>query len=113
MIRIHGAFMTDEDVLRVADNWRARGKPEYIDSIIESADDEDVDGSQRGALGDLDPLFDEIAGFVVESNITSISGIQRRFSLGFNRAARIVDQLEAQGILSAPDAKGKREVLAR
>ncbi|QIM62975.1 cell division protein FtsK [Pasteurellaceae bacterium Orientalotternb1] len=113
MIRVHGAFMTDEDVLRVADNWRARGKPEYIDSIIESADDEDVDGSQRGALGDLDPLFDEIAGFVVESNITSISGIQRRFSLGFNRAARIVDQLEAQGILSAPDAKGKREVLAR
>lgn len=113
MIRIHGAFMTDEDVLRVADNWRARGKPEYIDSIIESADDEDVDGSQRGVLGDLDPLFDEIAGFVVESNITSISGIQRRFSLGFNRAARIVDQLEAQGILSAPDAKGKREVLAR
>ncbi|MGX2948776.1 DNA translocase FtsK 4TM domain-containing protein [Frederiksenia canicola] len=113
MIRIHGAFMTDEDVLRVADNWRARGKPEYIDSIIESADDEDVDGNQRGVLGDLDPLFDEIAGFVVESNITSISGIQRRFSLGFNRAARIVDQLEAQGILSAPDAKGKREVLAR
>lgn len=112
IIRVHGAFMSDNDVVRVADNWRARGKPEYIDSIVESDDDE-VDGSQKGALGDLDPLFDEIAQFVVESNVTSISGIQRRFSLGFTRAARIVDQLEAQGILSAQDNRGKREVLAR
>lgn len=111
IIRIHGAFMTDDDVQRVADNWKARGKPEYIDSIIESVDD--PDGSERGGGNDLDPLFDEITQYVIESNVTSISGIQRRFSIGFNRAARIIDQLEDQRILSAPDNRGKREVLAR
>lgn len=113
IIRVHGAFMSDDDVVRVADNWRARGKPNYIDSIIESADEGDVDGGDRSAGGDLDPLFDEISQYMIDSGVTSISGIQRRFSLGFNRAARIIDQLEEQGIVSAPDSRGKREVLAR
>lgn len=112
IIRVHGAFMTDDDVQRVADNWRARGKPSYIDSIVESAADE-VDSNEKGQGTDLDPLFDEISQYIIESNVTSISGIQRRFSLGFNRAARIIDQLEEQGIVSAPDGRGKREVLAR
>ncbi|VTU06252.1 DNA translocase FtsK [Actinobacillus indolicus] len=113
IIRIHGAFMTDDDVQRVADNWRARGKPEYIESIVTSPDgDENGDGYERSG-GDLDPLFDEIAQFMIDGGATSISGVQRRFSLGFNRAARIIDQLEEQGILSAPDSRGKREVLAR
>ncbi len=113
IIRIHGAFMTDDDVQRVADNWRARGKPEYIESIVTSPDgDENGEGYERSG-GDLDPLFDEIAQFMIDGGATSISGVQRRFSLGFNRAARIIDQLEEQGILSAPDSRGKREVLAR
>lgn len=113
IIRIHGAFMTDDDVQRVADNWRARGKPEYIESIVTSPDgDENGDGYERSG-GDLDPLFDEISQFMIDGGSTSISGVQRRFSLGFNRAARIIDQLEEQGILSAPDSRGKREVLAR
>ncbi|OOH91244.1 cell division protein FtsK [Pasteurellaceae bacterium 15-036681] len=111
ILRVHGAFMTDEDVQRVADNWRARGKPDYIDSIVASA--EDNDSGERSVGGDVDPLFDEIAQFMIDGGATSISGIQRRFSLGFNRAARIIDQLEEQGILSAPDNRGKREVLAR
>lgn len=113
IIRIHGAFMTDDDVQRVADNWRARGKPEYIESIVTSPDgDDNGDGYERSG-GDLDPLFDEIAQFMIDGGATSISGVQRRFSLGFNRAARIIDQLEEQSILSAPDSRGKREVLAR
>lgn len=112
IIRVHGAFMTDDDVQRVADNWRARGKPDYIDSIVASADEENSEGYERSG-GDLDPLFDEIAQFMIDGGPTSISGVQRRFSLGFNRAARIIDQLEEQGILSAADSRGKREVLAR
>lgn len=114
IIRVHGAFMSDDDVQRVADNWRARGKPDYIDSIVASRDEDDESGSsERGLGGELDPLFDEIAQFMIDGGTTSISGIQRRFGLGFNRAARIVDQLEEQGILSAADSRGKREVLAR
>ncbi|EFX91737.1 FtsK/SpoIIIE family protein [Actinobacillus ureae ATCC 25976] len=112
IIRIHGAFMSDEDVQRVADNWRARGKPQYLESIVASIGESE--GSERvSGASDLDPLFDEIVEFVIESGVTSISGLQRRFSLGFNRAARIVDQMEAQGILSEQGKNGKREILAR
>lgn len=112
IIRVHGAFMSDEDVQRVADNWRARGKPEYINSITEPTTDEENSGNSERS-GELDPLFDEIAQYMIEGGATSISAIQRRFSLGFNRAGRIIDQLEEEGILSAPDSRGKREVLAR
>ncbi|WP_301097967.1 DNA translocase FtsK [Otariodibacter sp.] len=111
IVRVHGAFMTDADVQRVADDWRARGKPHYIESIVESNDENSATG--EGMTGDLDPLFDEVVQYVIDTEITSISNIQRRFSVGFNRAARIVDQLTAQGILSEPDNKGKREILAR
>ncbi|KAE9534726.1 cell division protein FtsK, partial [Ursidibacter arcticus] len=112
IIRVHGAFMSDEDVQRVADNWRARGKPNYIDSIVASQEDDNEEAGMRSS-SELDPRFDEIAQFMIDGGATSISGIQRRFSLGFNRAARIIDQLEEQGILSSPDSRGKREVLAR
>ncbi|TCT18576.1 DNA translocase FtsK [Bibersteinia trehalosi] len=112
IMRVHGAFMTDDEVQRVADNWRARGKPDYIESIVASRDEGESSGERNGN-DEVDPLFDEIAQFMIDGGATSISGIQRRFSLGFNRAARIIDQLEEQGILSAPDSRGKREVLAR
>lgn len=111
MIRVHGAFMTDDDVQRVADNWRARGKPNYIHHILESADEHEA-GRERSHQA-LDPLFDSVTQYVIESGVTSISSIQRHFSLGFNRAARIVDQMEEQGIISGQDNRGKREVLAR
>ncbi|HGO5814216.1 TPA: DNA translocase FtsK [Mannheimia haemolytica] len=112
IIRVHGAFMKDEEVQRVADNWRARGKPNYLESIVESRSEES-DGKNEGGAGDLDPLFDEVVEYITETGSVSISNIQRRFSLGFNRAARIVDQMEAQGIVSEPLKGGKREVLAR
>lgn len=112
IIRVHGAFMKDEEVQRVADNWRARGKPNYLDSIVESKVEES-EGKNEGSSGDLDPLFDEVVEYTIETGSVSISNIQRRFSLGFNRAGRIVDQMEAHGIVSEPGKGGKREVLAR
>lgn len=112
IIRVHGAFMKDDEVQRVAANWRARGKPNYLDSIVESKS-EDNDAKNDNAGGELDPLFDEVVEYIIETGSVSISNIQRRFSLGFNRAGRIVDQMEAQGIVSEPGKGGKREVLAR
>lgn len=110
--RVHGTFMSDEEIQRVADNWRATGKPNYLESIVESrGDDADAKGDSAG--GELDPLFDEVVEYTIETGSVSISNIQRRFSLGFNRAARIVDQMEAQGIVSELGKGGKREVLAR
>ena len=113
LVRVHGAFMTDLEVSKVADDWRARGKPVYIESILESRDEEEA-GAEKATNGggDLDPLFDEVMNFVIESGNTSTSYVQRKFSVGFNRAARIMDQLEEQGILS-PMKNGKREILAR
>lgn len=111
LVRIHGAFMSDDEVVRVADDWRARGKPDYIDGILESAEEEE-NGDKAPAGGDLDPLFDEVVEFVLTTGTTSVSSIQRKFSVGFNRAARIMDQMEEQGIVSAMQ-NGKREILAR
>ena len=113
IIRIHGAFMSDDEVQRVADNWRARGKPEYIESIVSSRDESEAENTVERGSGELDPLFDEIVEYVSDTGVTSISGIQRRFSIGFTRAGRIIDQLEEQGILSSADSRGKREVLSR
>ncbi|OOR98821.1 cell division protein FtsK [Canicola haemoglobinophilus] len=116
LLRVHGAFMSDDEVVRIADDWRARGKPNYIDSILESAEEESADNnSDYDSNGDLDDLFDEVVEFVVNTGITSASYIQRRFRVGFNRASRIMDQLEEQGIVSPPQQQknGKREVLAR
>ncbi|MDP8034321.1 MULTISPECIES: DNA translocase FtsK [Pasteurellaceae] len=112
IIRVHGAFMTDKDVERITDDWRARGTPNYINAIVESTSSDEQSGNS-GEGGELDPLFDEVVAFVIDSGVTSASGVQRRFSIGFPRAARILDQLQEQGILSTPDNRGKREVLAQ
>ncbi|TNH04452.1 DUF87 domain-containing protein [Testudinibacter sp. TR-2022] len=110
LIRVHGAFMSDEEVNKVADDWRARGKPQYLDDIVVSQEEESSE-SAVGADDDIDELFDSVVEYVLTTGTTSISSIQRNFKLGFNRAARIVDQMEAQGILSSPN-NGKREILA-
>lgn len=110
-VRVHGAFVRDEEVHAVAQDWKARGKPQYIDSITSSADEGEgsfgLDGDEE-----LDPLFDQAVAFVVEKRKSSISGVQRQFRIGYNRAARIVEQMEAQGIVSPPGHNGNREVLA-
>lgn len=112
LIRVHGAYMSDDEVINIADDWRARGKPDYIDGILESVDDEDNAEKGISSGGELDPLFDEVMDFVINTGTTSVSSIQRKFSVGFNRAARIMDQMEEQGIVS-PMQNGKREILSR
>jgi len=114
LIRVHGAFMSDDEVVRVADDWRARGKPNYISSILESVDDEndDDDFVSNGGSDELDPLFDRAVEIVVNTGTTSTSFIQRRLKIGFNRAANIMEQMEEQGIVSEM-RNGKRELLSR
>lgn len=114
--RVHGAFVNDDEVHRVVTNWKARGKPQYISEI--TSGDQGSDGllpgeAAEGGDGDeLDQLFDQVVEFVTESRRASVSGVQRRFKIGYNRAARIVEQLEAQGIVSPPGHNSNREVLA-
>ncbi|OZN25843.1 cell division protein FtsK [Actinobacillus seminis] len=112
LIRVHGAFMSDDEVARVADDWRARGKPNYIENILTGSDDEEENTRSASDSDDLDDLFDEVMEFVIATGTTSVSSIQRKFKVGFNRAARIMDQMEEQGIVS-PIQNGKREILAR
>jgi DNA segregation ATPase FtsK/SpoIIIE, S-DNA-T family len=113
-IRVHGAFASDDDVHNVVNDWKARGKPQYIESILSA--DQGSDGLLPGEAAsgdeDLDQLFDDVAAFVTETRRGSVSGVQRKFKIGYNRAARIVEQLQAHGIVSAPGHNGNREVLA-
>jgi len=110
-IRVHGAFVRDEEVHAVVQDWKARGRPQYIDSITAG---EEGEGGSLGLDADeeLDPLFDQAVAFIVEKRRASISGVQRQFRIGYNRAARIIEQMEAQGIVSSPGHNGNREVLA-
>ncbi|TXY08457.1 DNA translocase FtsK [Vibrio mimicus] len=113
-IRVHGAFASDDDVHAVVNNWKARGKPNYISEIIQGDHGPEamLPGEQLDSDEELDPLFDQVVEHVVETRRGSVSGVQRRFKIGYNRAARIVEQLEAQGIVSAPGHNGNRDVLA-
>ncbi|RGD88021.1 DNA translocase FtsK [Acinetobacter sp. SWAC57] len=111
--RVHGAFIADDEVNRICDAWRERGSPDYVDEILTPFDEEP---SSRGFEdGDGDPnrdaLYDQCVSFVLETRKVSVSSLQRKFSLGYNRAARIVDQMEENGIVSAQGANGKREIL--
>ncbi|WP_345831262.1 DNA translocase FtsK 4TM domain-containing protein [Erwinia sp. HDF1-3R] len=110
-VRVHGAFVRDQEVHAVVQDWKARGRPQYIESITAGEE------SESGGLGldgeeELDPLFDQAVLFVVEKRRASISGVQRQFRIGYNRAARIIEQMEAQGIVSSPGHNGNREVLS-
>jgi S-DNA-T family DNA segregation ATPase FtsK/SpoIIIE len=112
--RVHGAFASDDDVHAVVNNWKARGKPNYIDEITNGDQSPEtlLPGEKMEGDEEMDPLFDQVVEHVVQSRRGSVSGVQRRFKIGYNRAARIVEQLEAQGIVSAPGHNGNREVLA-
>ncbi len=113
-VRVHGAFASDDDVHAVVKNWKARGKPQYIDAILQDDQGSEslLPGESPEGEDELDQLFDQVAAFVTESRRGSVSGVQRRFKIGYNRAARIVEQLQAHGIVSAPGHNGNREVLA-
>ncbi|WP_341462539.1 DNA translocase FtsK [Ewingella americana] len=108
-IRVHGAYVREQDIHAVVQYWKARGKPAYLNSLESNDSDAafQIDGDEE-----LDPLFDQAVAFVVDVRRASISGVQRQFRIGYNRAARIVEQMEMQGIVTTPGHNGNREVLA-
>lgn len=112
--RVHGAFISDAEVNRICDAWRERGAPDYIDNMFDnfqltSSNTDDNGGGSAG--GADDPLYDEVVAFVMESRKASTSSIQRKFSIGYNRAGRIMDAMEEAGLVSAMGKSGKRELL--
>ncbi|MEH4175109.1 DNA translocase FtsK [Escherichia coli] len=110
-VRVHGAFVRDQEVHAVVQDWKARGRPQYVDGITSDSESEGGAGGFDGAE-EQDPLFDQAVQFVIEKRKASISGVQRQFRIGYNRAARIIEQMEAQGIVSEQGHNGNREVLA-
>lgn len=113
--RVHGAFVDDHEVHKVVAAWKERGEPDYIEDILNG--DVGADGllpgeAPEGGDGELDELFDHAVAFVAETRRGSTSSVQRKFKIGYNRAARIIEQMEAQGIVSPAGSNGQREVLA-
>ncbi|WP_374554701.1 DNA translocase FtsK [Thermomonas sp.] len=119
--RVHGAFVSDEEVHRVVEHLKRSGGPDYIDGVLEEAQTL-YDGSSVGANGlpeaagsddpEADPLYDQAVQIVTETRRASISGVQRRLKIGYNRAARLIEAMEAAGIVSTPEHNGDRTVLA-
>ncbi|EDO5684908.1 DNA translocase FtsK [Salmonella enterica subsp. enterica serovar Montevideo] len=110
-VRVHGAFVRDQEVHAVVQDWKARGRPQYVDGITSDSESGGGGGGFDGGE-ELDALFDQAVNFVTQKRKASISGVQRQFRIGYNRAARIIEQMEAQGIVSAQGHNGNREVLA-
>ncbi len=113
--RVHGAFVDDHEVHAVVADWKRRGQPQYIDEILngESAGDVLLPGEQAESEDqEMDAFYDEAVALVTESRRASVSSVQRKFRIGYNRAARIVEQMELSGVVSAPGHNGNREVIA-
>ena len=112
-LRIHGAFVDDQEVHRVVDALKSRGEPQYIDSILEAPASGDGSGeSGMGDDGENDPLYDQAVEIVLKNKRASISLVQRHLRIGYNRAARLVEQMEAAGLVSSMSSSGSREILA-
>lgn len=109
-LRIHGAFVDDKEVHRIADDWRSRGEPDYIEDILKMASEGEGGLDEDGQAEDDDPLYDQAVEFVVQTRKASISGVQRRLKIGYNRAARMVEEMERTGIVGPLDG-GYRDVL--
>ena len=114
-VRVHGAFVDDDEVHRVCDDWRARGEPDYLDEILEGTHEAGpAPGDEAAGDGDSesDPLYDQAVQFVTETRRASISSVQRKLKIGYNRAARMIETMEAAGVISTMGTNGQREVLA-
>ena len=117
-VRVHGAFVDDDEVHRVVQSWKKLGQPNYLNSILEGASDSEILPGGTGILGgaeygeESDPFYDEAVAFVTETRRASISAVQRKFRIGYNRAARIIEAMETAGLVSEMNASGSREVLA-
>jgi len=116
-VRVHGAFVADQEVHKVVADLKQKGEPQYLDEILEG-DGNDGTGSAAGFLGEgdnnieNDPLYDQAVRLVTESRRASVSAVQRRFKIGYNRAARMVEQMESAGVVGPLQGNGMREVLA-
>jgi len=112
--RVHGAFVSDEEVHKVVDHLTHKGEPDYVEEILNgpSAPIAGLSGEGGGQGDESDPLYDEAVAIVTESRRASISGVQRRLKIGYNRAARLIEEMERQGIVSTMQSNGNREVLA-
>jgi S-DNA-T family DNA segregation ATPase FtsK/SpoIIIE len=119
-IRVHGAFVSDEEVHRVVEAWKLRGAPDYIEDILAGADEGGGGGFDGGGGGggeggegsEDDPLYDEAVRFVTESRRASISAVQRKLKIGYNRAARMIEAMEMAGVVTPMNTNGSREVVA-
>jgi S-DNA-T family DNA segregation ATPase FtsK/SpoIIIE len=112
--RVHGAFVSDQEVHRVAEYLKAQGEPQYIDGVLNSLEEAGgEDGGGGPALdAEADPLYDQAVDIVLKSRRASISSVQRQLRIGYNRAARLIEQMEAAGIVSAMQSNGNRDVIA-
>jgi S-DNA-T family DNA segregation ATPase FtsK/SpoIIIE len=115
-LRVHGAFVADDEVHQVVEFLKTTGEPDYVDGILSGAPEGDEAGGELsgGAGGDMeaDPLYDEAVAIVIKTRKASISSVQRQLRIGYNRAARLIEQMEATGIVSAMETNGNRSVLA-
>ena len=116
-IRVHGAFVSDDEVHRVVEAWKQRGAPDYIEDILAGVEEggsgfEGGGGGEGGEGSEEDPLYDEAVNFVLESRRASISAVQRKLKIGYNRAARMIEAMEMAGVVSSMNTNGSREVLA-
>ncbi|MFA5678543.1 MAG: DNA translocase FtsK 4TM domain-containing protein [Pseudomonas sp.] len=113
-VRVHGAFVSDDEVHRLVDEWKQRGEPDYIQDILDGADEGGSGGYDGGGNDgeEDDPLYDEAVRFVTESRKASISSLQRKLKVGYNRAARMIESMEMAGVVSSPDHSNSREVIA-
>jgi S-DNA-T family DNA segregation ATPase FtsK/SpoIIIE len=111
-VRVHGAYVGDDEVHRVVAAWQTYGKPNYIDEVTEGGPDVQAGNNSDNAGGEADPLYDQAVRVVTEGRRASISLVQRRLKIGYNRAARMMEEMESAGIVSTMDHGGNREVLA-
>lgn len=111
--RVHGAFASDDEVHRIVEYLKQFGEPDYIDDILMSGTTDDLPGISRSSDSEVDPMYDEAVSVVLKTRKASISGIQRQLRIGYNRAARLIDQMEADGIVSPAETNGNRTVLAQ
>jgi len=112
-LRVHGAFVGDEEVRRVVEYLKARAEPQYIEGILDSGEDLDEESGLDEADAEADPLYDQAVEIVLKSRRASISLVQRHLRIGYNRAARLIEQMERAGLVSSMATNGNREVLAQ
>ncbi|MGO8756266.1 MAG: DNA translocase FtsK [Gallionellaceae bacterium] len=110
--RVHGAFVSDQEVHRVAEHLKAQGAPNYIDGVLTSPEDQEGESGESSVNGEADPLYDQAVEIVLKSRRASISLVQRHLRIGYNRAARLVEQMERSGVVTPMQSNGNREVIA-